>query len=148
MIRDTITQKIGEAMKAHDAIRLSTLQLLSSALNYERIAKMHDLSIEEELAVVKKEAKKRLDAIEAYEKAGAQDRAEKEKQELAILKQYLPEDMTDAELVVLVDESLKEVGAVGIKDMGKVIGLAMAKAKGRADGKKVADLVKGHLTGV
>lgn len=79
MIADTITQKIGEALKAHDEIRLSTLRMLSSALNYEFIAKQHKLSEEEELVVVRREAKKRKEAIEAYEKAKAQDRADKEK---------------------------------------------------------------------
>ena len=79
MISDTITQKIAEAMKKRDEIRLSTLRLLSSALNYEKIAKQHDLSEEEELGVVRREAKKRKDAVEAYEKAGATERAEKEK---------------------------------------------------------------------
>lgn len=90
MISDTISQKIAEAMKARDEIRLSTLRLLSSALNYERIAKQHELSEEEELQVVRKEAKKRKDAIEAYKKAEAFDRADKESKELVILEEFLP----------------------------------------------------------
>ena len=76
MIADTITQKIGEVMKAKDEIRLSTLRMLSSALNYEKIDKQHTLSEEEELEVVRREAKKRRDAIEAYKKAGANERAD------------------------------------------------------------------------
>src|SRR3990167_10613923 len=104
MISDTITQKIAEAMKKRDEIRLSTLRLLSSALNYEKIAKQHDLSGEEELAVVRREAKKRKDAIEAYEKAGATERAEKEKKELVILEEYLPAQMSEEEREQIIQE--------------------------------------------
>ena len=142
MINDTITQKIGEALKAHDEIRLSTLRLLSSAFNYEFIAKQHKLSEEEELVVVRREAKKRKEAIEAYGKAGYKDRADKEALELAILQGYLPPEVSDAEIAKLVDEAIKETQAVSIKDMGKVIGFVKAKTKGAADGAKIAELVR------
>ncbi len=146
MIADTINQKIQGAMKAHDEIRLSTLRLLSSAFNYEFIAKQHRLSEEEELEVVRHEAKKRKEAIEAYEKAGATDRAEKEKKELIILQEFLPPEMSDEELTKLVDEAISETKATTMADMGKVIGAVMAKAKGNADGKKVSDLVRSKLS--
>ena len=145
MIGDTITRKIGEALKAHDEIRLSTLRLLSSALNYEFIAKQHKLSEDEELVVVRREAKKRKEAIEAYEKAGYKDRAEKEAKELAILQEYLPPEISDDEIAKLVDEAVKETGASKISDMGKVIGLVRQKTKGAADGAKIAELVRGRL---
>ena len=104
MIVPTITQKIAEAMKARDEIRLSTLRLLSSALNYEFIAKQHVLSEEEELSVVRREAKKRKEAIEALRQAqgkltidpaGVPGRIEREKKELKILEEFLPAQMTD-----------------------------------------------------
>jgi len=145
MINDTITQKIGEALKAHDEIRLSTLRLLSSAFNYEFIAKQHKLSEEEELVVVRREAKKRKEAIEAYGKAGYKDRAEKEALELSILQEYLPPEVSDAEIAKLVDEAIKETQAVSIKDMGKVIGFVKAKTKGAADGAIIANLVRQKL---
>lgn len=145
MISDTITQKIAEAMKARDEIRLSTLRLLSSALNYEKIAKQHDLSEEEELVVVRREAKKRKDAIEAYEKAKAQERANKEKKELLILEEYLPAQMSEEELGVIVDAAIAESGAKTMAEMGKVMGLAMGKVAGRADGTQVSELVKKRL---
>lgn len=145
MIADTITGQIGEAMKARDEIRLSTLRMLSSALNYEKIAKQHDLSVDEEIVVVKKEAKKRLDAIEAYEKANALDRAEKERQELAILREFLPEEMGEEELAKILDDVFQEVNPQGMGDMGRVIGAVMGKAGNRADGKKVAEAVKARL---
>ncbi len=146
MIAETITQKIAEAMKAKDEIRLSTLRLLSSALNYEKIAKQHDLTQEEELAVVRREAKKRKDAIEAYTKAGAKDRAEKEGEELAILEEYLPAQMSDEELQRIVQEVVEELKPQGMQDMGKVMGVAMAKVQGRADGTKVSEIVKAKLS--
>ena len=155
MITDNISQKIAEAMKAKNEILLSTLRLLSSALNYERIAKQHDLTNEEELVVVKREAKKRQDAIEALrlaqgkpstsDKATLERRLGQEKEELEILKEYLPSEMADHELEKLVTETLKETSAESVKDMGRVIGLVMGKTKGRADGKKLAEMVKSKL---
>jgi uncharacterized protein YqeY len=141
MIGDTITAKIAEALKAGDEIRLSTLRLLSSALNYEFIAKQHKLSEEEELVVVRREINKRKDAIEAYEKAKVLDRAEKEKKEKEILEEYLPEQMGDAELEKIVEEGIKETGASTMADMGKAMGAIMPKVAGKADGGRVSALV-------
>ena len=146
MISETITKEIGEALKAHKEVRLSTLRLLSSALNYEFIAKQHRLSEEEELALVRREAKKRREAIEIYEKAKAQDRAEREKEELIILAEFLPPEMPEEELKKLVETALAKTQAKTPAEMGKVIGLVMGQAKGMADGAKVAALVKAQLT--
>ena len=145
MITDSINQKIAEALKAHDEIRLSTLRLLSSAFNYEFIAKQHKLSEEEELAVVRKEAKKRKEAIEAYQKAGAQDRADKEQKELEILEEYLPAGLSDAEIEKIVEEAIAQTGATTIADMGKVMGAAVGKAGGRAEGGKISEIVRAKL---
>jgi len=145
MITDTITQKIGEALKTHEEIKLSTLRLLSYALNYEFIAKQYKLSEDEELVVVRREAKKRKEAIEVYEKVKAFDRAEKEKKELSILQEFLPPEISDEEITKLVNETLKETNASGLADLGKVISLVRTKAKGAVDGAKVAQLVKMKL---
>jgi len=146
MIAQTLQQKIGEAMKAHDEIRLSTLRLLSSALNYEFIAKQHELTEEEELVVVRKEAKQRRDSIEAYKKAGAMDRAEREEAELKILQEYLPPEMGEQELSKLVDEAIRQLGAKTTSDMGRVIGLVKSKAPD-VDGSKIAQIVNSKLKG-
>jgi hypothetical protein len=145
MITDTITQKIGEALKAHDEIRLSTLRLLSSALNYEFIALQHKLSKDEELVVVRREAKKRKEAIEAYTKAKAIDRANKENEELKILQEYLPPETSAEEILKFVDQAIAQTGARSMADMGKVIGLVKEMSKGAADGAKVALLVRQKL---
>lgn len=155
MIVDNINKQIAEALKAKDVVRLSTLRLLSSAFNYEKIAKQHELSEEEELAVVRREAKKRQDAIESIRQAQGKNtssdqstldqRLEQETKELEILKEYLPAQMDDSELVNLVNQVIKETGAESMKDIGKVIGEVVKRAEGRAEGGMVAEIVKSKL---
>jgi len=144
MIAQTLQQKIGESMKAHDEIRTSTLRLLLSAFNYERIDKQHELTNEEEIAVVRREVKQRHDSIEAYDKADRRDLSDKEKAEMAILSEYLPPEMGNDELVKLVDEAVAEIKPTGMADMGKVIGFVKGKAP-NADGGKIAEQVKQKL---
>lgn len=146
MIADTITQKIAVAMKAREEIRLSTLRLLSSALNYEFIAKQHKLDEQEEIVVVRKEARKRKEAIEAYTKVGAVDRAEKEQKELEILQEFLPLEMSQEELEKIIVEAISQTKASKISDMGKVIGIVMGKTKGTVDGSRVSLLIKEKLS--
>lgn len=145
MLADSINQKIQEAMKARNEIRVSTLRLLASAFNYERIAKQHELSEEEELTVIRREAKKRKEAIEAYEKANVQEKADREKKELAILEKFLPLQMSDEELEKMVDASISQTGAKSVAEIGKVMGVVMPKVAGRAEGGRVSDLVKSRL---
>lgn len=151
MISNKMQDLIGQALKANDQIRLSTLRMLESAFNYERIAKQHTLTEDEEIDVIKHEAKKRKDAIEAYGKVTgeakerAQEKQDIEKTELKILEEFLPEQLGSIELSKLVDEAIKKVGAKEVSEMGKVIGIVMSQAKGRADGGKVSQLVKERL---
>ena len=145
MIAQTLQQKIGEAMKAHDEIRTSTLRLLLSAFNYEKIDKQHELNDEEELVVIRREAKKRKEAIEMYKKAAAVDRAAKEETELKILQEYLPPEMGEEELTKIIDEAFVQMKPASVADMGKVIGFVKGKAP-NADGSKIAEIVKGKLS--
>lgn len=145
MISEKIKRQINKALKERDKLRVETLRMLSSALNYERIAQRRDLKKEDEIKVVKSEAKKRKDAIEAYKKAGATEKTKREEQELEILKEFLPEEMSDEELEKIVSDSIKETGAKNIKDMGKVIGKVMERADGRVEGGRVAEAVKNKL---
>lgn len=131
-------------MRAKNEIRLSTLKLLSSEIHNYQIDHP-EMSEEEELNVVKKEAKKRKDAIEAYKNANALEKAEQESEELKILQEFLPSEISDADLEKFVNEAISETRANDIKEMGRVIGLVMQKAKGNADGGKVAALVKQKL---
>ena len=151
MIAPRLQGMIGEALKAHDEIRLSTLRLLSSAFNYEFIAKQHKLTEEEEMVVIQREAKKRKEAIEALRQAqgklttssseDVQKRLAREEEELKVLQEFLPPEISEEELVRLVDEAVSAVGAKSIADMGKVIGMVKGKVPG-ADGAKIAELVK------
>lgn len=146
MIAQTLQAKIGEAMKAHDEVKLSTLRLLSSAFNYEKIAKQHELSDEEEMVVVRREAKQRRDSIEAYKKAGAVDLATKEEAELKILSEYLPPEMSEQELSKLVTDAITQSGAKTMADMGRVIGMVKSKAP-NVDGTKIAQIVSSRING-
>ncbi len=146
MITQTLQAKIGEAMKAHDETRVSTLRLLLSAFNYEQIALQHDLTNDEEIAVIRKQVKQRRDSIEAYDKAGRADLSEKEKAELSILSEFLPPEMSDEDIAKLVEKAVAEIKPVGLADMGKVIGFVKGKAP-NADGGKIAQLVREKLNG-
>ena len=146
MITQNIQKQITDAMKAKDAVRLATLKLLSSELHNEWIAKQHDLSDEEELIVVQREVKKRRDAIESYEKVSRADRAEAEKREMQILQEFLPAEMSDEELSQLINDSINQINATGIQDMGKVIGAVKVKAGAKADGARIAGMVKQKLS--
>src|SRR3989344_671588 len=154
MIKDTIGKQITDAMKAKDGVRLSTLKMLSAALTNAEIEKMRvKLTEEEELAVVRKEAKKRKDAIEIYkklqdsktQKLQAEKNVEREEEELKVLQEFLPKEISDEELTALIDQTIEETGASEMKDMGKVVGKVMAKAGGAIEGSRVASVVKEKL---
>lgn len=141
MLIQTLQTQIVVALKAHDALRLDTLRGLTTALKYAQIEKMAELTPEEELSVIKKEAKKRTDAIVAYTQANAIERAEREQAELTILKEFLPEEMGEDQITTLVDEVI----ASGETDFGKVMRTVMAKTKGSADGSVVSGIVRSKL---
>ena len=147
MLEDQIHNDYKQAMKNREAIRVSTLSLLRSQLKYVLIEKKAEkLSDGDVIGVIKKQAKQRQDAIEQYEKGGRLDLADKEKQEFAILKSYLPEEMNEAQLTTLIEEAVGETQATSIKDMGKVMPVAIAKVAGRADTKLISELVKQTLS--
>lgn len=146
MIKDRITQELKEALKAGDAVRVSTLRLLSNALHNEEIAKQKELTEEEEIGVVRRQLKQREEAADAYKKGGRPESAEKEKQEAEILKEFLPAQMSGEELDRSVEEIIAQVGAAGPQDFGKVMGAVVARVKGRADGKVVAEIVRQKLS--
>ncbi len=145
MIKDEITKKIGDAMKARDEVRLSTLRLLSSALNYEFIAKQKELTEDEELLVVRREIKKRKEAIDVYRKAGQIERAEREQRELEILEEFMPEVASQEEIEFLVEQVIKKVGR-SPSNFGVIMKEVMGKLGSRADGSLVSGIVKEKLS--
>lgn len=147
MIADEIRGQITKAMKAGDKLRVDTLKMLSAALTNAEIAKKREkLTEEEEIKIVQTEIKKRQDAIELYKRGGAQDKAEREENEIEILKEYLPEQISDEELVKIVKEAVEKVGATSMADMGKVMGIVMGKVGSGADGNRVSSIVKQKLS--
>ncbi len=148
MIAQTIGKEITKALKSRDEVRLSTLRLLSSAINYERIAKQHDLSEKEEWEVVRREIRRRREAIDAYLKAGASEKARKEEEELKILEEFLPGELSEEEISKIIDEVISSKHFDGLKDFGKVMGEVMGRVSGRAEGKKVSELVNLKLKSI
>lgn len=147
MLEAKLDADIKQALLGGDKPRAEVLRGLKSAMLYEKVAKNlreQGLSDEQFLAIVTREVKKRAESADLYAKAGAQDRADKELSEKAILEEYLPSQLSDDELGVLVDEVISTVGQDA--QMGQVIGAVRAKVGARADGKRIADAVKAKLS--
>ncbi len=150
-LKDRISDEIKTAMKAKDKLRLETVRGVKKVIlekESEIRAKGRDeLTEEEELAVVMQLAKQRRDSIKQFTDAGREELADKEAKELEILEEYLPAQLSDADIEAAVDEAIAQVGATGPRDMGKVMGPVMQKLKGQADGGKVQAMVKSKLMG-
>lgn len=148
-ILDRIQADMAAAMKSRDADTLSTLRMLKAALMEAKTRKAKDetLGRDEEIEVLQRYAKKRRESIEELKKLGMEDRVPREEQEIEVTRRYLPESLSDAELMTVVREAIAATGAAGPKDMGKVIGAVMGRVKGRADGSAVSRLVKQALAG-
>ncbi len=146
MIKQTVEQQIKEALKAGEALRLSTLRLLLSAINNEGIAKQKELSEEEVITVVQHQAKQRREAIEAYEQGGREELAAKERQELEILGNFLPQQLSEEEVKKIVVEVVAGLSDDEKKNFGKVMGQAMARLKGQTEGNLVSKVVKEVLS--
>ena len=133
-----------EALKSGDKFRADTLRYLLSAIHNAEISKGKGAVLtEEELAeLLQKQAKQRQESMAAYKKGDRADLVEKEKKELEIIRGYLPKQLPEGEIKKLAEEAIKEVGAKGPQEMGKVMGALMAKVKGRADGSIVSRVVK------
>lgn len=141
-LQSQIVDALKQSMIAKDADRTGTLRLIKAALGYAMIEKkVEALADADVLAVVQREAKKRKDAIDEYEKAGRPELAAKELAELKTISEFLPKQLSPEEVEALVRDAIAEVGATSKKDMGIVMKAAQAKAAGRADGKAISALV-------
>jgi len=140
-LTEKIRADLTEAMKAQAKERLSTIRMLQSAIKNEQINAGHELSDEEAMAVIRKAVKQRQDSVEQYTKGNRPELAAKETAEIDVLKTYLPAEMSDDELESQLRAIVTETGAASKKDMGKVMKEATARFKGRADGKKIQEIV-------
>ena len=151
VLRDEINAALKDAMKAHDQRRVSTLRLINSAIkNADIEARGHGkspLSDDELLALLQKLIKQRQESVELYERGGRAELAAQERDEIAIIAAYLPQQMSEEETRAAIAEAIRETGAAGMKDMGKVIGALKAKYAGRMDFAKASAAVKARLAG-
>lgn len=147
MLKEKLRADLSVAMKARDDVRTRTLRMALTALTNEEVAgkQQRELSDDEVVKVLQREAKKRREAAEAFDGAGRTDQAEAERAEGVILDEYLPTQLSDAELTALVSDAIAGTGAAGPKAMGQVMKAVTPKVAGRADGRRVSTEVKHQL---
>jgi uncharacterized protein YqeY len=148
-LKEKLQNDLTEAMRARDEVRSSTIRMVLTAIKNEEVSgkEARDLSDAEVITVLSREAKKRREAAEAFEQAGANDRAANEKAEGVIIAEYLPAQLSEAELKDLIAGAIDETGATGPQQMGLVMKSIQPKIAGRADGGIVSSLVKAALSG-
>lgn len=144
---ERLERDLKDALKNRKTAELRTLRGLKSALMTKELeAGRGSLSESDAIAVLQKQARQRKDSIEQFESAGRTDLVEKEKEELAIIETYLPEELSDSELNEIIEEAVVSTGASSTSDMGKVMGAVMPAVRGRADGNRVRELVTRRLS--
>lgn len=145
-VLDQLNQDMKVAMKAKDKAKLKTIRMLKASLQNEKLAKQDDLTEQEELDILAREKKQRLDSLQEFKQAGRDDLVDEVEEELAIVAEYLPEPLSDNEVKEIIQSVIDSVNASGMQDMGKVMGAVMLKVKGRADGNFVSEVVKAKLS--
>ncbi len=148
MIRDDINKALTEAQKAKNERTVSTLRMVNSTLknaDIEARTTGKPLGDAEVLSILQKMIKQRQESVEMYKKGARPDLVKQEEEEIAVISAYLPKQMSDAEVSVAIDAAIKETGAAGMKDMGKVIGILRGKYAGQMDFGKASGLVKARL---
>nr|WP_281371582.1 GatB/YqeY domain-containing protein [Petropleomorpha daqingensis] len=146
-LKDQLRSDLTTAMKSRDELRTATLRMALAAVSAEEVAgkEARELSDDEVQAVLRREAKKRREAADAFAEAGRAQQADRERAEGEVLAGYLPAQMEDADLAALVADVITQTGASGMKDMGRVMGAANKAVAGRADGWRVAAEVRRQL---
>jgi uncharacterized protein YqeY len=141
----TIEDEIKEAMLARDAERRDALRLIVNALKGSEKELQRPLSDDEELQVLQRERKKRIEAAEAFRNGGREEQAATEERELAILEEFMPEPLSEDEIEEIIDDAIAEVGATSMADLGRVMADVMPQIAGRADGSSVSQIVREKL---
>lgn len=140
-----LTEDMKTAMKAKDKETLSVIRMVKSALSNEQIKLGHDLTANDEMTVLSREMKQRVEELTSYQEANREDLAEGIQQQIAVLNKYMPKQLSESEVEEIVKATISEVGATSKADMGKVMGALMPKVKGKADGKLVSQKVQSLL---
>lgn len=145
-LQEKMTAALKEAMRSKDEAAVSSLRLALTALKMREKELRRALNDQETTAVVSSQIKQRREAIEQYRSGGREDLAEAEESELQVLERFMPEQLSEEKLSQAVDEIIAEVGAMDMKDMGRVMKAAMAKLAGQADGRRINTMVKEKLS--
>ena len=140
-----IQDELSEAMRERDTERRDALRLVLSSLQSMQKELQRELSDEEELQVLQRERKRRVEAAEAFRDGGADDRAEQEERELAVIEEFMPEPLSEDALETIIDDVIAECGATSLRDLGRVMADVMPQVAGRADGGQVSQLVREKL---
>jgi uncharacterized protein YqeY len=148
-LKEKLQNDLTEAMRARDEVRSSTIRMVLTAIKNEEVSgkEARELSDSEVITVLSREAKKRREAAEAFEQAGAKDRADMEKAEGVVIAEYLPVQLSESEIKEMINAAIAETGATGPQQMGLVMKSIQPKIAGRADGGVVSSLVKAALSG-
>jgi uncharacterized protein YqeY len=144
-LKDRITEDMKAAMRAKDAQRLGAIRLLLAAIKQREVDERIELDDAAVIAVVDKLSKQRRDSIEQFSRAAREDLAERERFELAVLAEYLPQQASEDEIAAVIDAAIAATGAAGPKDMGKVMGQVRGKLAGRADLARVSAAIRARL---
>ena len=144
-LKDKLMDDLKQSMKNKEQIRKSVVILIRSAIKQKEVDERVEVSEEDVLAIISKQMKQRKDALEEFKKAQREDLILQTEQEIDILTQYLPKQLTDDELESIIQEIINQIGASTMKDMGKIMGLATPKVQGRADGKRINEIAKKFL---
>jgi uncharacterized protein YqeY len=140
-----IEDELKDAMRARDTELANTLRLTLAALRAAEKDLQRELSEQEELQVLQRERKRRVEAAEAFRAAGREEQAEQEERELEVIEDFMPEPVDEAELERIVDDAIAETGATSLRDLGRVMADVMPQVAGRADGSEVSRLVREKL---
>ena len=140
-----LEEELTTAMKERDESRRDALRLILSSLRSAEKELQRPLHDDEELQVLQRERKRRLESIEAFESAGRAEQAAKEQSELEVLEEFMPEPLSEDDLEQIVDDAIAEVGATSMRDLGRVMADVMPQIAGRADGSAVSQLVREKL---
>jgi len=146
-LQNEISAALKDAMRAKDEAKLASLRLVLTAIKNREKEVRRSLEDQEVISLISTQIKQRKESIDHYRKAGREDLVKAEESELQILEGYMPEQLSAEEMSQALDEVISEVGAVSMKDMGKVMKAAMAKLAGRADGRVINEMVKEKLSG-
>ncbi len=144
-LKATITEQMKDAMRAKDKVRLGTIRLILAELKRIEVDERIELDDARVLTVLDKMVKQRRDSITQYEAAERPELADKEQQELEVIKTFLPQPLSDAEITQIIDDAIAESGASTMQDMGKVMAIVKPQVQGRADMGKISGLVKQKL---